>query len=109
MNNIPDNAVVRISIGYYPPEKEKTVEEKLNTVFKDKIMPAVKKLDGNINYFVAMDKEKKSLTNVSIWTSRETANQMSDMEEMKEMGRDFTAIGVNFTEITNHEMIWQLP
>lgn len=72
-------------------------------------MPAVKALDGNINYFVAMDKEKKSITNVSIWTSKETANQMKDMEEMKEMGRDFVAMGVKFTEITNHEMIWQLP
>jgi len=59
MNNIPDDAIVRISIGYYPPDKEEIVEEKLNTIFKEKIMPAVKKLDGNINYFVAMDKDKK--------------------------------------------------
>ena len=109
MNNIPDDAIVRISIGYYPSDKEEIVEEKLNTIFKEKIMPAVKKLDGNINYFVAMDKEKKSLTNVSIWASKETANQMAEMEEMKEMGRDFVGMGVEFTEITNHQMLWQLP
>ena len=109
MNNIPDDAVVRISIGYYPADKEGIVEEKLNTTFKEKIMPAVKKLDGNINYFVAMDKEKKSLTNVSIWTSLETAHQMAAMEEMKEMGKEFMAMGVEFTAITNHEMVWQLP
>jgi hypothetical protein len=109
MNSIPDNAIVRISIGHYPPDKEEIVEEKLNTIFKDKIKPAVKRLNGNIHYFVAMDKEKKSLTNVSIWTSKEAAHQMAEMEEMKEMGRDFVKMGVMFSEITNHEMLWQLP
>lgn len=109
MNKIPNTAIVRVSIGYYPPEKEKEVEEKLQTIFKDQIMPAVKKLEGNINYFVAMDKEKNSLSNVSIWTSKETALQMDGMKEMKEMGKIFMAMGVKFEAITNHEMLWQLP
>ncbi len=109
MNKIPDNAIVRVSIGYYPPEQEAAVEEKLETVFKEKIMPAVKKLNGNIHYFVAIDKEKKSITNVSLWETREDAMQMAEMKEMLEMAKEFIELGVEFSEITNHEMIWQLP
>jgi|GEM_PF-2724734 len=109
MNAIPKNAIIRISIGYYPPEKAPLVEEKLQTIFKEKIEPAVKKLEGNINYFVAIDTEKNSITNVSLWESKSAAMQMAEMVEMKEMGRDFVAMGVEFTDITNHKMLWQLP
>ena len=109
MNKIPDNAIVRVSIGYYPPEQEAAVEEKLETVFKEKIMPAVKKLNGSIYYFVAVDKEKKSITNESLWETREDAMQMAEMKEMLEMAKEFIELGVEFSEITNHEMIWQLP
>ncbi|NAS13586.1 hypothetical protein [Poritiphilus flavus] len=109
MKPLPKDAVVRISLGYYPSEKEGLVEEKLQTVFKDKIMPAVKRLNGNISYYVGMDKQTKSITNVSIWENREDALQMKSMKEMAEMAKDFREIGVEFKEITNHEMIWQLP
>lgn len=109
MDTTQKGNVVRISIGYYPPEKEISVERKLQTEFKEKIMPAVQKLKGNIGYYVGMDKEKNSITNVSIWESAEAAKQMADMQEMKEMAKEFIAMGVDFKEITNHKMLWQIP
>lgn len=108
MNTIQKNEVIRISIGYYQAEKETLVEQKLQTEFKEKIMPAVKKLKGNIGYYVGIDKEKNSITNVSIWESREASLQMADLQEMEEMAKEFTAMGVDFKEITNHEIIWQI-
>ena len=39
----------------------------------------------------------------------EHAMQMSEMQEMKEMAKEFIDLGVQFSEITNHEIIWQLP
>jgi len=105
----PDDAVVRISIGLYSQEREGKVEEKLQTIFREKIMPAVKKLEGNLNYYVTIDKEKNAISNVSIWKSKEAAKQMNEMTEMKEMAKEFIELGVEFSEITNHEIIWQLP
>ena len=106
---VPDTAILRISIGQYPPDQSALIEEKLQTVFKEKVRPAVQALPGNISYYVTMDKEKHYISNVSLWTSKEAAAQMGDMQEMKEMGKVFAAMGVEFTEITNHELIWQLP
>lgn len=108
-NNMDNAAFVRISMGYYPPEKEKLVEEMLSTIFKEKIMPEVKKLNGNLNFYAAIDKEKNAVSNVSIWKSEKDAKQMDDMKEMKEMAKEFIKIGVKFSEITNHEIVWQLP
>lgn len=106
---IPDDAIVRISIGYYPPDKEEIVDSLLKTEFKGKIMPAVQKLNGNIAYYVAMDKDSKSLTNVSIWANEKAAMQMKGMQEMAQMAKKFQAMGVKFNKITNHQMVWQLP
>ncbi|MEM1435537.1 MAG: hypothetical protein AAGG11_15875 [Pseudomonadota bacterium] len=101
--------IVRISIGYYPEDAEADVEAKLKGEFEVKIKPAVMKLQGNLKYYVAIDKDKNAITNVSLWESMEAAMQMAQMKEMAVMGREFAAMGVTFSEITNHEMLWQLP
>ena len=59
--------IVRISIGYFPHEQAEKVETMLNNEFKNVLMPAIKKLKGNISYYVGMDKEKHAITNTSLW------------------------------------------
>lgn len=109
MSNTHSTAIIRISIGHYPEEKEALVEHKLEGVFKEKIKPAVQRMDGNLHYYVTIDRDKNAISNISIWKSEEHAMQMSEMQEMKEMAKEFIDLGVQFSEITNHEIIWQLP
>lgn len=57
--------IVRISIGYFTAEQNEKVEAMLNNEFKNSLIPAIKKLKGNINYYAAIDKEKHVMINVS--------------------------------------------
>jgi quinol monooxygenase YgiN len=101
--------IVRISIGYFKPELVAKVEEMLENEFKKSLIPAIKKLKGNISYHVAIDKEKNALTNVSFWKTKADAMQMATLKEMLAMRTTFEALGLQFIEITNHEMVWELP
>jgi RNA binding exosome subunit len=101
--------IVRISVGYFQPEQTEKVLSMLNNEFKNSLIPAIKKLKGNINYYVGIDKEKHSLTNVSFWQTKEDAMQMATLKEMLDMRTTFEALGLKFIEITNHEILWKLP
>jgi quinol monooxygenase YgiN len=101
--------IVRISIGYFQPELADKVAEMLENEFKNALIPAIRKLNGNISYHVAIDKEKNALTNVSFWKTRKDAQQMATLKEMLAMRTTFEALGLQFIDITNHEMVWELP
>ena len=105
----PEKAVVRISIGHFPEDQLEKIEELFEGQFKDAILPAVKRLSGNLAYYVAIDRENLAITNTSIWESREAAEQMATMKEMLEMRDVFLPLGVPFTPITHHEVVWSLP
>ena len=101
--------VIRISIGYFEPEKADEVHSLLDNEFKNSLIPAIKKLSGNINYSVGIDREKFCMTNVSVWQTKEDALQMVSLKEMLEMRNIFESLGLKFIEITNHAILWQLP
>jgi len=103
------NTIVRISIGYFQPEQADKVEAMLNNEFKNSLIPAIKKLKGNLGYYVAIDKEKNAMTNVSIWRTKDDALQMATLKEMLDSRTTFDSLGVKFIEITNHQVLWKLP
>src|SRR5438270_274012 len=103
------NVIVRISIGYFEPAQTDSVERMLNNEFKQSLIPAIKRLKGNIDYYVGVDKEKNAMTNVSIWRTSEDALQMATLKEMLDSRSFFESLGVKFTDITNHEVLWKLP
>lgn len=109
MNAYPVNSVVRISIGYFQPEQTEKIKSMLNHEFKDSLIPAIKKLNGNLGYYVGIDIEKHSMTNVSFWQTKEDALQMATLKEMLDMRTTFEALGLKFIEITNHQVLWRLP
>jgi quinol monooxygenase YgiN len=102
------NTIVRISIGYFQPEQTDRVEAMLNNEFKNSLIPAIKKLKGNLGYYVAIDKEKNAITNVSFWKTKEDAIQMATLKEMLAMRTTFEALGLTFIDITNHQILWSL-
>jgi quinol monooxygenase YgiN len=107
-NKKMETTVVRISLGYFAPEQSDKVESMLSNEFKASLIPAIKKLKGNISYYVGIDKEKYALTNVSVWESKEDAMQMATLKEMLDFRTKFEALGIKFIEITNHEVLWEL-
>lgn len=104
-----ENMIIRISIGYFQPEQTDKVEAMLNNDFKNLLIPAIKKLKGNLGYYVGIDKDKRAITNVSFWQNKEDALQMATLKEMLDMRTTFEALGLKFIEITNHQVLWKLP
>lgn len=109
MERNTENIIVRISIGYFQPEQADKVEAMLNDEFKKILTPAIKKLKGSLGYYVAIDKEKNAMTNVSFWQTKEHALQMATLKEMLDMRTTFESLGLRFIEITNHKVLWKLP
>jgi hypothetical protein len=109
MEAYPIKSITRISIGYFQPEQTERVENMLNNEFKQSLIPAIKKLKGNLGYYVAIDNEKHAMTNVSFWQTKEDALQMATLKEMLQMRETFERLGLKFIEITNHEVLWKLP
>ncbi len=104
-----ENTIVRMSIGYFEPKQADEVESMLNKEFKSILIPAIKKLKGNVGYYVAIDKEKNAMTNVSFWRTKDDALQMATLKEMLDMRTTFESLGLRFIEITNHQVLWKLP
>jgi hypothetical protein len=73
------------------------------------LIPAIKRLDGLINYYVGASPEG-SMVNVSIWQDAERANQMFGLEEMTVRARqDAEAVGVTIVPpILNHPLAWHI-
>ena len=102
------NTIIRISMGYFQPQQGAKVEAMLNNEFKNVLIPAIQKLKGNLGYYVAIDKEKNAMTNVSFWKNKEDALQMATLKEMLDMRTTFEGLGLKFIEITNHQVLWKL-
>jgi mannose/fructose/N-acetylgalactosamine-specific phosphotransferase system component IID len=107
-NTVTENQIVRISIGYFTNEQTDAVEQMLNNEFKKSLIPAIKKLHGNLGYYVGIDREKMTMTNVSFWQTKEDAMQMATLKEMLDMRTVFEALRLKFIEITNHHLLWVL-
>ncbi|HET6766831.1 MAG TPA: hypothetical protein VFH08_05515 [Chitinophagaceae bacterium] len=106
---IAEGNIVRISIGYFEPHQADKVESMLQGEFKNSLIPAIKRLKGNLGYYVGVDKEKHTMTNVSFWDNIENAKQMATLKEMLAMRTTFEALGLKFIDITNHDILWKLP
>jgi hypothetical protein len=106
--DVKTGAIVRISIGYFQAEQTKKVAFMLDNEFKNSLIPAIKKLKGNLGYYVGIDKEKHAITNVSFWDTKADALQMATLKEMLDMRTTFEALGLKFIDITNHEILWKL-
>jgi hypothetical protein len=109
MHTYQTGTIVRISIGYFKSEQTDKVQSMLQNEFKNLLVPAIKKLKGNLGYYVAIDTVKLAITNVSFWKTKEDAMQMATLKEMLDMRSTFEALGLKFIDITNHEVLWKLP
>ncbi|TAE33958.1 MAG: hypothetical protein EAZ91_01195 [Cytophagales bacterium] len=105
----PIGSIIRISIGSFQPEHTKQVESMLQNEFRETLIPAIQQLQGNLGYYVGIDRQKHAMTNVSFWETNDDAMQMATLKEMLDMRTTFEALGLTFIEITNHDTLWKLP
>jgi hypothetical protein len=100
--------VVRISLGRFDASKYRIVRTLLDES-QASLKPAIGRLNGNLAYYVGIDRENNTMTNVSVWASLDDAMQMASLPEMLALARTFTGMGVRFeTPITNHETLWSI-
>jgi quinol monooxygenase YgiN len=73
------------------------------------LVPAIKKLPGCIDYYVATEESSLSMVNVSVWQTIEHANGMSTLKEMADLAQEFISLGVVFERpIVNYPVLWNI-
>lgn len=100
--------VVRVSIMRCPPDRFAELRQMLVEADAD-LRPGIQAMAGLIAFYVGADEATSSLSNVSLWTSLETARQLDTYQPMLDLGKTFVAKGTTFERpIMNYDTLWQL-
>jgi hypothetical protein len=100
--------VIRISIGKFDADKVAVVEKKL-AESRALLETGIRGMNGNIAYYVGIDRRNNAMHNVSVWESVADADQMATFSPMIALGTEFAALGVRFDRpILNCDTLWQL-
>lgn len=106
-NQLPADAVVRVSRGTFDPARFAEVTE-MSLATGRYLIPAIEKLPGLISYYAGVSPDG-SMVNVSIWDSEEHAQQMSRLTEMTvDARREADKAGVTIAAIINHHVTWSI-
>ncbi len=101
------DVVVRVSLGFYPPEKEAAVASALD-YSGTALARDIEALPGLISYHSAIDRANHALINVSTWKDLASAEQMGRLQSMLDRGGELAAMGVTFVRpIPNGEVLWR--
>ena len=99
--------VIRISKGHVEPAQLADAE-RLLAESERVLRGPLEVLPGLIHYYVAIDRDKGQLTNVSVWETLEHAHQMDTLQPMLAQRPILEGAGVTFEVITNHETLWTM-
>jgi len=100
--------VIRISIGKFDADKADIVERKL-LESRAGLEAGILAMNGNIAYYVGIDRANHAMHNVSFWETVEDANQMASFAPMLALGQEFGELGVRFERpILNCDTLWSL-
>ena len=99
--------VVRISKGKFDLTRLSEAE-RLLIESERALREPLQRLAGLLHYYVGIDRQRGSLTNVSVWDSLEHARQMDKFEPMLRQRPILEAAGIQFEVITNHETLWTI-
>ncbi|HUC18388.1 MAG TPA: hypothetical protein VMA37_11975 [Acetobacteraceae bacterium] len=100
--------VVRVSILRCPPERFaelRRMAEEADPILR----PGIEAMAGLLAFYFGADETTSSLSNVSLWTSLEAAQQLDTFQPMLDLGKPFAAKGATFERpIMNYATLWQL-
>ena len=100
--------VVRVSILRCPPERFAELRQMM--VEADPVLrPGIEAMAGLLAFYTGADEATFSLSNVSLWTSLEAAQQLDTYQPMLDLGKPFIAKGAMFERpIMNYATLWRL-
>lgn len=99
--------IVRISKGKFALERADEIEQLLIQA-EATLREPLQKMRGLVHYYVGIDREFGSVTNVSVWETIEDAREMYSLQPMLDLRPSFEAAGAVFETITNHEALWTI-
>ncbi len=101
--------VIRVSIGQFDPDKADLIEQMLSATKSD-LESGIQAMRGNLAYYAGIDRANNAMTNVSLWDSLDSANQMASFQPMLNLAGKFVAAGVRFQRpILNFTKVWDIP
>ncbi len=100
-------SVVRVSKGRFDLSNLAEVR-RLLADSEEALREPLNALSGLQHYYVGIDEESGSVTNVSVWDSLADARQMDTLQPMLAQRPLLEAAGVSFEAITNHETLWAI-
>jgi hypothetical protein len=104
--NKPLRPVVRVSLGWFPPERLAAVE-RLMDYSGQPLGEAIARLPGLISFHSGIDRDRHAVVNVSLWESVQAAEQMATLQPMLDAGAVLTKLGVQFVRpIVNASTLW---
>ena len=104
---LPPTAVIRVSRGNFDSARFEEVDHMTKETAKY-LIPAIQKLPGLLSYYAGASPDG-SMVHVSIWDSKEHAEQMGRLKEMiVDARRDAEAVGVTFIPIVNYPISWTI-
>jgi quinol monooxygenase YgiN len=74
----------------------------------DSLGPAIRRLEGVIDYYAGIDRASSTMVNVSVWESEAHAKQMATLPEMQVLRAPFEEQEVAFEPIVNYDVLWRL-
>ena len=99
--------IVRISKGTFHLENTKEIERLLEQA-ENTLREPLQQMHGLVHYYVGIDREHGSVTNVSVWETIEDARAMYSLQPMLDLRPSFEEAGAVFETITNHETLWTI-
>jgi hypothetical protein len=96
---------VRLSRGRFAAEKYDEMAERLRAA-ETVLAPVIRGLPGLIDYYAGMDRESNSMIRVSIWDTRDHAEQMTSLKEIAAMRDEFEAAGVEWEPVNTYNVSW---
>ncbi len=98
---------VRLSRAYFEPERYEEIRRLLMDGEND-LAPGIRKLAGLVKFYVGIQSTSGTMVNVSVWDTREHAEQMDSFQPMIDAGKEFRKIGIRFDPIVNYEVLWEI-
>jgi hypothetical protein len=101
--------VVRVSILRCKPESFAELRGMMMAALAP-LERGIGAMHGLVHFYAGADEVTSSLTNVSVWTSLESAKQLDTFKPMLDLGAEFVAKGATFERpIMNYTTLWDLP
>lgn len=96
---------VRVSRGTFPERRYKAIEKHLH-VIGPTLAPAVRELPGLIDYYAAIDRESRTIIQISLWLTEKHATALETFPAIIAARTEFEALGLVWEPTIIYNVAW---